>query len=140
MIVAIPVGLGLIALLVAAFRLERDVADAQERFRVLMGGYADAGMLAQARQRFRRRQQHMEQAVDTGTAGVAGAHRTLATLFGRSERTGSGFYSGVRALNRGLGRTVSGLFAPRPKKHSDSLEDWRAADDRHDRDRDPDAD
>ncbi|WP_123590560.1 hypothetical protein [Salinisphaera orenii] len=136
MIVAVLVGLGLVALLVAALRLERDVADAQERFRVLMGGYADAGLLAESRQRFRRRQQHMEQAVDTGTAGVAGVHRTLAGLLGRSERTGSGFYSGVRALNRGLGRTVSGLFAPRPKKHSDSLADWRAADDRRDRDAD----
>lgn len=133
MILAALVFVGLAVLLVVVWRLERDVTDAQERFRVLMGGYGDANMLARARQRFRQRQQNVEHAVDTGATGVETAHRTLAGLFGRSDRTGSGFYQGVRAFNRSVGRTVSGLFAPKPKQHSDSLENWKQANDRRER-------
>ncbi|MES1952363.1 hypothetical protein S4A8_15964 [Salinisphaera sp. S4-8] len=124
MIVIAAVIVAFVAVLVAAVRLNMAVTDAGERFRVLAAGYGDAGLLVGARQRFRRRQESVEQAVDTGTVGLQTAHRTISSWFG-TQQTGEGFYNNVRAFNRNLGRTVSGLFAPGPKKHSESLEEWR---------------
>ncbi|GAB3671287.1 hypothetical protein [Salinisphaera aquimarina] len=133
MILACIVFIGLLALIVAALRLNSAVERASQRFRVLVGGYGEAGALLDARQRFRRRQQSVEKAVDTGTAGVQSAHRTLSGLWGGDRERGTNIYAGVRAFNRNIGRTVSGLFAPGPKKHSESLEEWRRANDaKHD--------
>lgn len=125
MIILAAVIVMFIAALIAAVRLNIGVRHAGDRFRVLVGGYADAGLLVEARRRFRRRQRNVENAVDTGTVGLKSAHRTVSGLFGRNSDTAEGIYDNVRALNRNVGRAVSGLFAPGPKKDSESLETWR---------------
>jgi len=114
-----------IVALIAAVRLNTAVAHARDRFRVLAGGYGDAGLLVEARRRFRRRQRSVENAVDTGAVGLKSAHRTVSGLFGKNSDVAEGIYDNVRALNRNAGRAISGLFAPGPKKHSESLQDWR---------------
>ena len=124
MIVIVAVSIAFVALIVAAIRLNMAVADTRARFRVLAAGYGDAGLLVDARKRFRRRQESVEQVVDTGTVGLQAAHRTISGWFGK-QNTGEGVYDNVRAFNRNIGRTVSGLFAPGPKKHSESLDEWR---------------
>ncbi len=128
MIVIVAVSIAFVALIVAAIRLNMAVADTRARFRVLAAGYGDAGLLVDARKRFRRRQESVEQVVDTGTVGLQTAHRTISGWFGK-QNTGEGVYDNVRAFNRNLGRTVSGLFAPGPRKRSESLEEWRAKQD-----------
>lgn len=115
-----------IAALIAVVRLNIAIRHANDRFRVLVGGYADAGLLVEARRRFRRRQRSVENALDTGTVGLKSAHRTVSGLFGKNSDAAEGIYDNVRALNRNVGRVVSGLFAPGPKKNSESLEGWRA--------------
>ncbi|MES1928662.1 hypothetical protein SADO_05365 [Salinisphaera dokdonensis CL-ES53] len=134
MIVIAAVVVGFVAVIVAAIRLNVAIADSTERLRVLAGGYGDAGVLLEARQRFRRRQQSVEQAVDTGTVGIQAAHRTLSGLFGQDSVKGEGVYDTLRTFNRSMGRTLSGLFAPSPKKHSESLEEWRENNTSADRD------
>lgn len=125
MIVVATVTVGFIAVIIAAIRLNIAIGDSRERLRVLVGGYGDAGLLIEARQRFRRRQQSVEQAVDTGTVGIQAAHRTISGLFGQERAKGEGVYDSLRAFNRGMGRALSSWFAPGPKKHSESLDEWR---------------
>lgn len=126
MIVAGVVLLAWAVLLLAAWRLNVAIDEAGARFHVLTGGYGQAGLLAEAREGFRRRQRKVEQAVATGTVGIETAHRTLAHHLGSRHAGGAGFYAGIRALNSGLGRALSDLFAPKPRKHSESLAEWRS--------------
>jgi hypothetical protein len=125
MILAIAVAVGFVIAIVAAVRLNMLIGHASARFRVLAGGYGEAGLLVEARQRFRRRQQNVEKAFDTGTSGVQSAHRLVSGLFGKDASKAEGVYDNVRAFNRNIGRTISGLFAPGPKKRSESLGSWR---------------
>ena len=53
MIVIVAVSIAFVALIVAAIRLNMVVADTRARFRVLAAGYGDAGLLVDARKRFR---------------------------------------------------------------------------------------
>jgi len=130
MIFVSVVFIGLLAAIVTGLRLNAAVDAASRRLRVLVGGYGDAGLLVEARLRFRKRQRRVESAVNTGTSGVQAAHRSLSSLFGATNRDqGAGVYDSVRAFNRGIGRTVSGLFAPKPRRESQSLEEWRQAND-----------
>ena len=124
MIVVAAVSLALVVVIVAAIRLNMAIADTRERFRVLAAGYGDAGLLVSARNRFRRRQESVEQVVDTGTVGLQTAHRTISGWFG-TQHSADGIYDNVRAFNRNVGRALSGLFAPGPKKRSESLQEWR---------------
>lgn len=132
MIVIAAVAIAFVAVIVAAVRLNMAIADTRERFRVLAAGYGDAGLLVSARNRFRRRQESVEQVVDTGTVGLQTAHRTISGWLG-SQHSADGIYDNVRAFNRNVGRALSGLFAPGPKKHSESLEEWRENQDATDR-------
>lgn len=108
--------IGLLAAIVTAWRLNAAIESASRRLRVLVGGFGDAGLLVEARSRFRRRQQRVESVVETGTVGVQAAHRSLSGLFGGDRERGAKVYDGVRALNRSVGKTVSGLFAPGPRR------------------------
>lgn len=125
--------IALLGVIVAALRLNMAVSDAGERLRILTGGYGDAGLLARARQRFRQRQRSIEAVVDSGTAGLATAHGTLSQALGGKRNHGAGVYARLRALNHGVGRALSGFFAPGPRRRSDSLAAWRA---RHEHRRD----
>jgi|GEM_PF-1938863 len=122
--------IGLLAVIITALRLNAAIGSANRRLRVLVGGYGDAGLLVEARTRFRQRQQRVETVVDTGTRGVQAAHRSLSGLFGRDREQGARVYDSVRAFNRSVGQTVSGLFAPGPRRTSQSLEEWRQDQDR----------
>ncbi|MES1923704.1 hypothetical protein [Salinisphaera sp. T31B1] len=125
MIITAGVFIALLAVIVTALRLTAAIDAARRRLRVLVGGYGDAGLLVEARQRLRKRQQRVETVVDTGATGVQAAHRSLSGLFGGDRNQGAKVYDSIRGVNRSIGRTVSGLFAPRPKKHSETLEEWR---------------
>lgn len=116
---------GFVVAIIAAIRLNIAITHATGRFRVLDGGYGDAGLLVEARRRFRRRQRSVEKMLDTGTVGLKSAHRGVSGYFGRDSETADGIYDNVRALNRNVGRALSGLFAPGPNKHSESLKEWR---------------
>lgn len=109
----------------AALWLDRAVRMSHARLRVLGVGHGDARLLLGARRRFRRRQQTVENVVDTGTIGVQSAHRTIGGLFGADPQAGAGVYDNVRAFNRNIGRTLSSLFAPGPKQHTERLATWR---------------
>lgn len=125
MIAAVIVFLALVMLAVAAFRLHDDVAEVQRRFRVITGGYSEVGLVTGARQRFRDRQRLVEGVVDTSTAGVETAHRTISEAMGHRPDHAAGFYASIRRVNRRVGRSLSGLFAPAPPQHDESLEEWR---------------
>jgi len=121
--------IGLLAVIITALRLNAAISSANRRLRVLVGGYGDAGLLVEARTRFRQRQQRVETVVDTGTRGVQAAHRSLSGLFGSDREQGAKMYDGVRTFNRRVGKTLSGLFAPGPRRTSERLDDWREGQD-----------
>lgn len=97
---------------------------AQSRLKTLMAAYEDAERLAAARTRFRRRQKAVEGALATGTTGLESAHRSLAGRMG-SAYAGEPFYARVRRFNSQVGRSVSALLAPKSRRHSESLDEWR---------------
>lgn len=98
---------------------------AQSRLKTLAAAYEDAERLAAARTRFRRRQKAVEGALATGTTGLESAHRSLAGRMG-STYAGEPFYARVRRFNSHIGRSVSALLAPKTRRHSESLDAWRA--------------
>lgn len=97
---------------------------ARSRLTTLQAAYEDAERLAAARTRFRRRQQAVEGALATGTTGLEDVHRSLAG-HGSGGDGGGSFYARLRRLNGRVGRSVSALFAPRQRRHSESLAEWR---------------
>lgn len=97
---------------------------ARSRLTTLQAAYEEAERLAAARTRFRRRQQAVEGALATGTSGLENVHRSLASH--DSEAYGANtFYARVRRFNSQAGRSISALFAPRRRRHSESLDEWR---------------
>jgi len=126
MITAAIVLVALLVLAVAALRLNSAAANAQQRFKVLTSGYSEVGLVAGARQRFRDRQRLVEDVLDTSTAGIETAHRTISQAMGHKHDHAAGFYAGVRQFNREFGRGLSGLFAPEPSQRDETLEEWRA--------------
>lgn len=105
--------------------VEARVQLAQSRLQTLMAAYEDAERLAAARTRFRRRQQAVEGALAAGTSGLEDAHRSFSSRLGGAY-DGQPFYARVRRFNSQFGRSVSALFAPESRRHSESLDEWRA--------------
>lgn len=124
-------GITALALLCAAgwlmwqwYGLGRRVELAESRLSTLAAAYEDAERLANARLRFRRRQQAVEGALASGTSGLENAHRSLAGRLGSRYR-GQSFYQRVQRLNRGIGRGLSAIMAPKARRRSESLDEWK---------------